>query len=227
MCGRYSLSSSGESIAEVLGLEEAPEWSERFNIAPAQEALVCRARDGARRCEPMIWGFEPRESGRRGLINARSETAADKPTFARSFAERRALVPADGFYEWQRRGPQRVAHHFRLRDGSPFAMAGLWRPGRDSSGAPASPRFVVLTTEANDCVAPVHDRMPVILDAAALDRWLDPEIDTADRLLPLLRPLPAERMESWIVSDWVNSAFHEGPRCRERSAPPPEQTRLF
>ena len=158
------------------------------------------------------------------MINARCETVAEKPTFAEGFAHRRALVPADGFYEWRRRGGASVAHHFRRRGGGPYAMAGLWMP---PAAGGATPRFVILTTAANALVAPVHDRMPVILDREALDRWLDPEVTTPEPLRELLRPLPAELMESWIVSGWVNSAFHEGPRGIEPVAPPPEQGTLF
>jgi len=230
MCGRYTLSSSGDTLADVLGLDKAPDLEARYNIAPGQLAPVCLETASGRRCETMLWGLEAREAGGRPLINARSETAADKPTFSGSFAGRRALVPADGFFEWQRLGGGRVAHYFRLREGRPFAMAGLWMPGPPTPGGAADPepdRFVILTTAANDRVGRIHDRMPVILDPESHARWLDPDVVESDRLRDLLVPLAADRMESWTVSSWVNSAFHEGARCIEPAAPPPVQSSLF
>jgi putative SOS response-associated peptidase YedK len=230
MCGRFSLTTPGELIAQTFGLEETPELEPRYNIAPTQPVLAVRlpAPAGARELVPFRWGllgpgFRDSSQGP-PLINARGETAARKPAFREAFRTRRCLVPADGFYEWRRSGSQRQPVRFSLPDGGVFALAGLWAPTTlPDSGTLGS--CVVLTTEPNALVAEVHDRMPVILPPAAWSRWLDPSPAPDEELLALLGSLPAEALRVREVSRAVNDVRNDGPECW---APPRErQQSLF
>ncbi len=218
MCGRFLLTAAAERVAEHFGLDDAPPLSPRFNVAPGQTiALVRLTEAGGRELAVVLWGLVPSwsrdaASGHRP-INARAETAAEKPTFRTPFRRRRCLVPADGFYEWKPDGKRKRPHAFRLPGGAPFAMAGLWDRwlGPDGSVLDSS---ALLTTEANDLVRPVHDRMPVILAPEHYAAWLDPRLAPAD-LQPLLRPFPAGQMTVCPLTTWVSDPRHEGPRCLE------------
>jgi len=223
MCGRFNLTASGQEIAEALGLDEAPELAPRYNIAPSRPVAVVRleAATGRRRLGTVRWGLIPAGAPRteRGHINARAETAWQKPSFREAFARRRCLVPATGFYEWQRtHARRRRPWLFALGSGRPFAFAGLWEPpvGND---APAT--CTILTTEPNGVTRPVHDRMPVILSPAAYARWLDPSPGDAVALRLLLAPFPAEAMTARPVSTVVNDARFDGPACLEPEEEPP------
>ena len=155
------------------------------------------------------------------MINARSETAAEKPAFRDALKSRRCLIPADGFYEWKRGdGKKKQPFAIRLKDGSPFAFAGLWERWEAEDGRPVE-TCAILTTEANELVKPIHERMPVILRPEDYEAWLDPHVGRADLLQPLLIPFEAERLAIFPVSPWVNNARHEGPRCLERIEPEP------
>ncbi len=228
MCGRYTLSSSGDRIAEVFDLDETPELTPRFNISPGQAAPVIRAASEGRSCESMHWGFAPRRSGERFLINARSETVTERPSFKTGFETRRCLVPTTGFFEWRKSGPSRAPYYLGLRSGELFAMAGIWQRRNDQTAdGDVREAFVVMTTAANMVVADIHDRMPVILERGDYDRWLDPSNQSPSDLRSLLRPLRAELMESYPVSSFVNSAYNEGERCVERVEEAPVQGTLF
>jgi len=178
---------------------------------------------GERRLEPMRWGLvpewvaDPADAGR--PINARAETAASKPTFRESFRRRRALVPADGFYEWKRYGHAAMPFAFRAVSKEPFAMAGLWDEWRPPEGPPLR-TFALLTTEASADVAFVHDRMPVILEPGAEEVWLDQGLEDAARLAEVLRPLPAGALESFAVSPRLNSPSNDDPSVQEPATPP-------
>jgi putative SOS response-associated peptidase YedK len=168
----------------------------------------------------MRWGLVPRWSkGDRPsvLINARSETVLEKPTFRTPFLHRRCLIPADGFYEWARAGAKKQPYHFHRRDQSPFAFAGLWESWSDPETRDRLLSCCILTTEANELVRPVHDRMPVILDQTDFDLWLDP-VSQPDELTTLLRPCSADVMESAAVGTRVNSPKYDGPECLEPAA---------
>jgi len=225
MCGRFSLTTPGELIAETFGLEEAPELQPRYNIAPTQPVLAVRqpAPAGERELVPLRWGLlgpglrDPSQGP--PLINARAETAARKPAFREAFRTRRCLVPADGFYEWRRSGSERQPVRFSLSDGGLFALAGLWAPAT-LPGTGTLGSCVVLTTEPNALVARVHDRMPVILPPEAWTRWLDPTPVAGEALLPLLGSLPAEAMRARDVDRAVNDVRNDGPECW---GPPREQ----
>jgi len=226
MCGRFNLTASGEEVAEAFELDEVPELSPRYNIAPTQPVAVVRldASVKRRRLAPLVWGFVPEGAPEtdRGFINARAETAWQKPSFREAFARRRCLIPATGFYEWQKTGGRRQPWVFALASGRVFAFAGLWEPPARQG---ASPTCTILTTEPNDLARTVHDRMPVILPRDAWPPWLDPEPREAMARRSLLRTYPAGEMAARPISTAVNS-----PRCdtAECLAPPEaERSRLF
>ncbi len=230
MCGRYSLSTPADLVAEIFDLEAAPQLAPRYNIAPTQEAPIVRASaDGGRVLRSARWGLVPAWAkevsiGQR-TINARSESVAETRSFRDSFRHRRCLVPADGFYEWQARAGGKQPFHLTLADGSPFAFAGLYDLWRRAEQEWLE-SFTILTTRPNPLVAPIHDRMPVILPRAAHRLWLDPAVDDPDRLRPLLEPYPAEEMLATAVGRFVNSPHNEGPRCVEQVALAPEPRNL-
>jgi putative SOS response-associated peptidase YedK len=148
------------------------------------------------------------------LINAQAETAAIKPAFRVAFRKRRCLILADGFYEWKKEGRHRQPFHIRLRDGRPFAFAGLWERWEGPEGGSID-SCTILTTTSNPLVAEIHDRIPVILAPQDYDLWLDPAVQEPDRLQPLLRPYPAEEMTAYPVSPRVNNPQHDDPLCTE------------
>lgn len=246
MCGRFTIKTPLSDLKDAFDVEEVDpdllEQPERFNVAPTQAVPVVRAaaeQPARRRLSLLRWGLVPSwardlKSGHRA-INARAETVDTTPTFRGAFSRRRCLVLADGFYEWRREGRVRLGHWIRRRDGRPFAMAGLWERWRGPDGAldPPLETCTIITTDANEVVAPIHDRMPVILDPEDLARWLDPREVRGGTLEPLLRPCPARLLERVPVGPFVNDARHEGPRCVEpyseppAAAPRPEQPGLF
>ncbi len=218
MCGRYSVARPDE-LGETFELEESPPavpLVPRWNVAPTQEApVVRRTAAGRRRLDLLRWGLiAPRAtSPAGGPINARSETVETLPAFRDAFRARRCLVPADGFYEWLRLEGRRHPFHIRRRDRRTFAFAGLW------SGS-----FTILTCPPNDVVRPLHDRMPVILPAAAWELWLAPAAEPAE-LQALLVPWATDELEAVPVSTAVNRAGHEGADC-VREVPPPVAKQL-
>lgn len=223
MCGRYTLATSKERLAEEFDLSgELPDLSASYNIAPTQNIATVLGDGEERRLEMMRWGLIPSwaddpEIGSR-MINARSETAAEKPSFRAAFKKRRCLIPADGFYEWQKTNGAKQPHHIRMQGGRPFALAGLWEIWHEYDGAPELRSCTILTTEANDLLAPVHGRMPVILDPENYDFWLDPDVQEAEPLTGLLQPYPPQVMEAYPVSRHVNSPSNDDPRCVELAA---------
>lgn len=227
MCGRFTLTTPEELIAEAFGLEgERPKLDARYNIAPSQEVAAVVEHAGQRQLTLLRWGMlAPGESERADalLINARAETVDTKPLFREAFRARRCLVPADGFYEWRRAGSRREPFHIRLRSRKPFAFAALWNEEKDAASERPLRTCAILTTEANAVTREVHDRMPVILKPQAYAAWLATPADARNDLLGLLQPYPAEEMEAARVSSYVNSASAFGPRCLE----PERQGSLF
>lgn len=220
MCGRYTLTSTDLSLVELLGLTRAPELRPRYNIAPTQQVAVLRAPAGgeAREIEMLRWGLIPSWAkdpamGNR-MINARSETADEKPAFRSGLRQRRCLIPADGFYEWRKAGGRKQPFYIRLGDQGPFAMAGLWDRWQGPEGTVIE-SCTILTTVPNELVRPIHDRMPVVLPPECFREWLDPIVTNAARLKPLLGPYPASQMVAYPVSTQVNSPANDGPACIE------------
>lgn len=220
MCGRYTLSSPTDLVIDLFEVDDSPPLEPRFNIAPTQEAPIVRAtdEDHQRRLDPLRWGLVPfwakdLSIGHR-LINARAETVAQKPSFRNSLKRRRCLVVADGFFEWKATGGRKQPFYFRRADTVPFAMAGLWDRWDKGEGT-ALETFTILTTEPNRLVAEVHQRMPVILRPADFDLWLDPVQEVSKELDELTRPFPAEEMDGYPVSTYVNNPANDSPRCVE------------
>jgi putative SOS response-associated peptidase YedK len=235
MCARITLTTTSAEIADLFGLMYdlgQPSAPPRYNLAPTQLIPVVRAADGKRELTEMRWGLIPhwsREPKPGGFVNARAETAAEKPAFRDSFRRRRCLVPASGFYEWEHVGKKKQPYFFRNSAGGLFAYAALW----DTWTGPDGPvdTVSVLTVLANDLVMPLHDRMPAILDRESFSLWLDPRVSATEVLMPLLRPYPVEKMECWPVSDRVNRAGVDEPGLTERipaaEKPRPRQPTLF
>ncbi len=217
MCGRYTLSTPADLLADMLQLESIVELEPRFNIAPSQEApvVIAEPETAARHLKLLKWGLVPfwaKDStiGNR-MINARSETVAEKPAFRTSFRKRRCLVVADGFFEWKATGGPKQPYYFHRQDGLPFAMGGLWDRWEKADDGPLE-TFAILTTAPNEVVKPIHQRMPLILEPEAISTWLDPELVSEDQLTHLLVPSTAP-LEAYPVSTYVNSPSNEGPTC--------------
>ena len=213
MCGRYALHASPEVVALQFGLASVPSFSPRYNIAPAAQVLIVR-QDGERRGAAMVkWGLVPRwakdpSMGAR-MNNARAETAAAKPSFRDAYRRRRCLIPASGFYEWKPEHGLKQPYYFHPAAGGLFAFAGLWERW-EGPGGPLE-TCAVLTTEANAVMAPVHDRMPVILGPANYRPWLEASVPLA----PLLVPCPPAVLAVHRVSRAVNDARRDDPRLAE------------
>jgi putative SOS response-associated peptidase YedK len=222
MCGRFPLLASQPELAGLFGIDSFPDLAPRYNIAPTQPVVAVRIADAARQALRLRWGLIPSwaKDAKLAQINARSETAADKPMFRAAFRKRRCLIPASAFYEWQAMGGKRKQPFcIRLADEKPFAFAGLWERWHGPDGDVES--CCILTTEANELVQPIHDRMPVIMDPQHFDQWLDPAGHDAAALVSLLRPFAAERMRAYPVSAWVNDPHHDDARCLEQAAKGP------
>lgn len=220
MCGRYVLKKKDlEELVQRFGLRSLQEFHDRFNVAPTTEVPAIRARrDDPTDYEavPLQWGLVPGwakdpQSGSR-LANARAEGIVDKPAFRHAFRQRRCAIPASGFYEWQTIGRLKQPWYFTLRDESPLLFAGLWESWRSPDGVTLE-TCALITTSPNAIMAPIHDRMPVILDEANTALWLDPRVNEPEQLTPVLRPLPAERMAVRAVSPKMNSVRYENPDC--------------
>lgn len=212
MCGRFARTSSKQRVAEEMKVQRfaVEDLAPRYNIAPSQPLDTIVSHHGERALGPMTWGLAVASQGR-PPINVRSESAAVQPQTRDLFRSRRCLVVADGFYEWHQEGDARVPYYLHLRDGGPFAFAGLWTPSPKPE-APAT--CAILTCRPNEMVKRIHDRMPVILTPEGRDVWLDAS-RSIDELRAVLAPLPAEAMEAYEVSTYVNAARNDGPQCIE------------
>lgn len=227
MCGRFTLTASGEELARQFELDAEVELEARFNIAPSQDVASIRAEPGgARWLSFQRWGLIPAWAsdpaiGNR-LINARSETVATKPAFREALSSRRCIVPADGFYEWSRGGAAHGPHWIRPRSSRLIGIAGLWESWKTPRGNRIE-SCTLLTTEANALLRPIHDRMPVILDPEVYGRWLDPGDGDPGALMSLLAPCPADWLEARPVGPRVNDVKFDDARCLD----PPAQRSLF
>jgi putative SOS response-associated peptidase YedK len=242
MCGRTNLTATPAELAEAFALDEAemPALTPRYNIAPTQPMPVVRL-DAARcrrRLALLRWGLVPAGAADLGvgarMINARSETVCTRTAFRDAFRQRRCLIPASGFYEWRRVEGIHQPYLLRRRDGRVMALAGLWEtwapPPSPTGASEPVESCTILTTSANELVARLHDRMPVVLDPADYEQWLDVGAAAAS-LLPLLRPCPAAEMVAIPVSPRVNSPANDDASLVEPIDPEavaqPRQRTLF
>lgn len=219
MCGRFTLTTPDQDLMVQFNLPEIPDIQPRYNIAPTQSVPAVRiAAGGDRELALLRWGlipfWAPDATVSARMINARSETAAVKPAFRAAFRQRRCLVLADGFYEWQKVDGGKQPYLIRLRTGDAFAFAGLWERWRGPEGVTIE-SCTLLTTTPNDLILPLHNRMPVILDPRDYGLWLDPASQTPEPLAGLLRPYPSDLMTAYPVSRAVNNPKAEGPHLAE------------
>jgi putative SOS response-associated peptidase YedK len=222
MCSRYSLTSPPEAVRAYFGTKNALDFPPRYNIAPTQPVLIVRRDHAGNREQHLVrWGLipswvkDPREFTT--IINARSETASEKPSFRGSLRHRRCLVPATGFYEWTGKPGQKRPHLFRPRDGGLFALAGLAEHWVGADGSELE-TMAILTTSANATMGPIHDRMPVIIAPEHFDVWLDCTTGTSKFAETLLMPPPASLLEIVDVNPRLNNPRNEGPDLHQ----PPE-----
>ena len=234
MCGRYAVTLPPEAMRQAFAYREQPNFPPRYNIAPTQPVPVVKLEQGTRQFILMRWGFipgwvkDPKDFPL--VINIRSESAAEKPSFRAALARRRCLMPADGFYEWHRLGEGRRQENrpylFRRPDRGFFAFAALWETWHSPDGSEID-TVAMVTGPANGQMAAIHHRSPVILAPEAYDAWLDPASEPA-ALRPLLRPPPDDFLEMIRLGDAVNKVANDGPELQQpfdpASAPqPPEQ----
>ena len=219
MCGRFTLTVSPEDLQAAFPNFSIPgDLPPSYNIAPTQPIPVI-PNDGEDTLDFFRWGLipswtKPDKVGKFSLINARSETAAEKPSFKASFRRRRCLILADGFYEWSKpkSGGSKIPYYFTVNDHSPFAFAGLWEIWYSPDGDPIK-SACILTTSPNQTVKPIHDRMPVILQPTDYQIWLNPEEGDPDQFQSLLVPFPDDLMDTYPVSTYVNSPQNNSPQC--------------
>ncbi len=228
MCGRFVSSSPPDEIAQYFdAVNDVPEALEpNYNVAPTQDVYAVLADGGVRKVESLHWGLVPfwakdPKVGNR-MINARAETLATKNAYKRALQKRRCIIPADGFYEWKvvPGQKQKQPMYINRPDGEPLAFAGLWEVWRNKD-VPGDELHscTIITTSANDTMAPVHDRMPVLLPPSAWDTWLNPEIDDVELLGKFLVPAPNELIELRPVSTEVNNVRNQGAHLTDRVDP--------
>jgi len=238
MCGRFVTASSPALIADRFAVDEVdatvtPDPEPDYNVSPRRNVLAVREREGQRVLSRLRWGLVPSwakevKIGDR-MINARAETVASKPAYRRAFANKRCLIPADGFYEWKAgtaaggdKKPRKQPYFIHRKDGEPLAFAGLWEVWKVPDDRPDNEKdlggddgwlrsCVIVTTTANELMAPIHNRMPVILPESAWERWLDPDEHDVDTLAELLVPADDALLEAYPVSTEVNNARNNGP----------------
>src|SRR5215212_12176855 len=216
MCGRFTQSQSIPWIAQEFGIAEVScDLGPSYNIAPTQKVAVV-VTDGVKKLVPVRWGLVPSWakdiSVGSKMINARAETITEKASYKNAFKKRRCLVVADGFYEWQNVGDSKRPVYIRLKSGKPFGFAGLyevWHSPEDEELVSCA----IITTEANELMRPIHERMPVIIPKVREDEWLNPATEDKALLLELLKPYPASEMEAYPVSKRVNSPQNNSADC--------------
>jgi putative SOS response-associated peptidase YedK len=225
MCGRFALTATADEVRALMGYLDVVDFPPRYNIAPTQPVAIVRLERGERRFALARWGLVPAfvkdPKNFALLFNARSESAGDKPAFRAAMRYRRCLFPASGFYEW-RRGPGKAKQAFwlRPRHGRLVAFAGLWETWSDRDGGEID-TATILTTDANALVAPIHDRMPVVVAPDDFDRWLDTRRYPPEAVAELLRPPPDDLFEAIAVGPAVNSADNDNPSLQAPMPPAP------
>ena len=244
MCGRYTLTMTPEEMKRLFRYLETPNFPPRYNVAPTQPSPIVRTDHGERHFVLVRWGLIPGwvkdPASFTLLINARSETAAEKPAFRSAMKYRRCLVPASGFYEWRRVGKEKQPFYIRPRDGGIVGFAGLWEGWMGADGSEVD-TAAILTTSANRLMAPIHDRMPVVIPPSEFDRWLDVDGRRPADVADLLRPAPEDLFEAIPISSRVNAVRNDDPavleplseplvveaEAEDADAPAPRQGSLF
>ena len=222
MCGRFTLRTPTETLAAMFDGLKFPKLTPRYNICPTQPVLCVRqSGSGENEAVNLRWGLVPfwakdLKIGAR-MINARSETAATKPSFRAAFKSRRCLVLADGFYEWKKEGKLKQPYYASRRDDQPFCLAGLWESWRDKSvdDSETVETCTILTTDANAIMQPLHDRMPVILQQNSFDFWLDKDFSDVEQLEKLLVPFEPDELQTYPVDKMVNRPVNDSAQCIE------------
>lgn len=215
MCGRYVLTISLDLFIKLFGLKAVPDLPDRYNVAPTQRVPAIRQTSGGlRQMDLLRWGLVPSWSKEfsGGLINARSETINEKPSFRHAFRHNRCIIPATGFYEWRTIGSRKTPYFIHMANHDPMAFAGIWDMWKSPEGEMIE-TCAILTTQANAVVATLHDRMPVILPRESFETWLAPEVQDPAVLSKLLAPSPAEAMAMYPVSTLVNKVGNDSPDC--------------
>ena len=220
MCGRYAFFSPAEAVKRTFALDLLPELKPRYNIAPTQSVAALRVAEEGRRTLVMLhWGLVPHWAKERAIgnrmINVRSETLAEKPSYREAFRRRRCLVLADGWYEWQPAPGGKQPWFVRLRDPRPIAFAGLWEKWKDPAGGELLESCTIVTCDASESIRRIHDRMPVVLPEQSWDRWMDPACSDTEALSKILGPYDAKALRAWQVSRLVNATKNEGPKLIE------------
>ncbi len=214
MCGRFTLTADLSTLQEAFPFVHMPEGMQpRYNIAPSQPVAVV-PNDGRNRLDFFVWGLIPSWAkdpsiGNR-MINARAETLQEKPSFRNAFRRRRCLVLADGFYEWKKEGQGKIPTYIRLASGNPFAFAGLWESWNAPDGSNVL-SCTIITTQPNEFMATIHNRMPVILPESSYSLWLESGEQDTRRLADLLAPYTSGEMQAYPVSPLVNNPKHDVP----------------
>jgi putative SOS response-associated peptidase YedK len=215
MCGRFTTLFSPEGLKSTFDIQAPPAMPPRYNIAPTQQVWIIRGSvTGERYLSSARWGLVPHWAkdlsiGNR-MINARCETVHEKPAFRQSIHTRRCIVPASGFFEWATTSSGKTPHYVTMRDGTPLAFAGIWESWKTSEGENIE-TCAILTTTANSLMAPIHDRMPVVLHQTEFELWLERPVNNPLQLQRLYQPYPAELLQEWEVSTVVNNPAHETP----------------
>lgn len=221
MCGRFVQSHDAGFYADAFAVEtiRTDSLPASFNVAPTDEVYAIAEHEGSRLLGSFRWGLIPFWAKDRKIaarnINARSETAAEKPAFRDSFVKRRCLIPADGFFEWQRLPKGKLPHYFFANDRRPLALAGLWASWKDPETDEWVRSCTILTGSPNELVADIHDRMPVILPESSWDAWLDRDNQDPNHITSLLSVFPPQQMDEYPVSTLVNKVANNYPECIE------------
>ena len=218
MCGRFTLHTSGADILQAFDVvSDNVALVPRYNITPSQDIPVVRASEDGRELRMARWGLVPGWSKearpKYSTINARVESVAEKPTYRAAFRHKRCLIPADGFYEWQKTGDKKIPHYIRMQDESVFAFAGLWEHWEGEQEAFDS--CAIITLPASGVMSTIHTRMPAIIAAADYDAWLDTGIIDKSGIMPQLASTLSGQLQAYAVSSYVNSPKNTDARCLE------------
>jgi putative SOS response-associated peptidase YedK len=215
MSRRYSMTAKLETIRCVFAVEWNRPWAQRYRIAPTEMAPVVRLLDGTRELSMLLWGLIPSWAANRSAaptrMNAPAETLAELPLFRDAFKARRCLVVDSGLYQWPSGGRSKLPYWIGFKDRRPFGLAGVWENWQDPTSGERVESFAIITTAANSLIAPIHRRMPAIIDAAHFDLWLGARSAPPE----LIRPYPSHSMDAWLVDTGLSNPTHRDPRCIE------------